>query len=420
MSLSYTTAAGMSSALTVSLLLVVALADSGHSTRRTLRSRLNPDCDETCRGRNVTTLHLSADGPNDTLHYLWDFIGNPSVLLALTPPSTSLDISWKDYLARRGNSFNFSEKPTYSFGVIINKIIEFNDVNDTALIDTADEANTNILHLEYFNWQRVSLTQNSEFVYLDMEGNSYNDTAKNISRYGSIKLSLRGFCTLDHSDIVPHMLHTENSTQIDIILDHMQTNETFSNSRFAIELLVVGGGDPEILMFVDPKKSLDDEHTPGIFEIVEVRTPPYREVNSGQLNGGAYLQWRPVSYDSASRDVTSSTETMQYSPKKVSNYESAVKNSMLYCYYGNVTNLLLQKLTISLGSRGDGFYKKTNYLTWTFMVGYGTPPEERFSSLVIMIISIGLGLPLFIMVITGLYLCIRRMPKRHDNVYLSR
>ncbi|XP_029662447.1 glycosylated lysosomal membrane protein B-like [Formica exsecta] len=420
MSLSYATAAGMSSALTVTLLLVVVLADLGYSTRRTLRLKLNPDCDDICRERNGTTLHLSADGPNDTLHYLWDFIGTPSVLLALTPPSTSLNISWEDYLARRENSLHFSEAPTYSFGVIINKIIEFNDVNDTALINTADVANTNILHLEYFNWQRVSLTQNSDYIYLDMEGNNYNDTAKHISRFGSIKLSLRGFCTLDHSNTVPHMLHTENSTQIDIILDHMQTNETFSNSRFAIELLVVGGGDPEVLMFVDPKKSLDDEHTPGIFEIVEVRTPPYRELDT--LNSGAYLQWRPVSYDSASRDVTSSTETMQYPPRKIiSNYTSAVENSMLYCYYGrNVTNLLQQKLMISLGSKGDGFYKKTNYLTWTFIIGYGTPPEERFSSLVIMIISIGLGLPLLIMVITGLYLCIRRMPKRHGNVYLSR
>jgi len=54
---------------------------------------------------------------------------------------------------------------------------------------------------------------------------------------------------------------------VDIILDHIQTNQTFSNSRFAIELLAVGGGDPEIPMFVDPKKSLDDEHTPGIFEV---------------------------------------------------------------------------------------------------------------------------------------------------------
>lgn len=75
------------------------------------------------------------------------------------------------------------------------------------------------------------------------------------------------------------MLHTENSTQIDIILDHMQTNETFSNSRFAIELLVVGGGDPEILMFVDPKKSLDDEHTPGIFEVMNYRRLLFQSIH---------------------------------------------------------------------------------------------------------------------------------------------
>lgn len=68
--------------------------------------------------------------------------------------------------------------------------------------------------------------------------------------------------------MVPHMLHTENSTQVDIILDGIQTNGKFSKSRFAIELLVVGSGDPEIPMFVDPKKSLDDEHTPGIFEVI--------------------------------------------------------------------------------------------------------------------------------------------------------
>lgn len=67
--------------------------------------------------------------------------------------------------------------------------------------------------------------------------------------------------------MVPHMLHTENSTQVDIVLDHIETNKTFNSSRFAIELLVIGKGDPEIPMFVDPKKSLDDEHTPGIFEV---------------------------------------------------------------------------------------------------------------------------------------------------------
>lgn len=79
---------------------------------------------------------------------------------------------------------------------------------------------------------------------------------------------LMGFCSLDHSEFMPHMLHTENSTQVDIILDHLQTNKSFTNSRFAIELLVVGEGNPEVPMFINPKKSLDDEHTPGIFDVM--------------------------------------------------------------------------------------------------------------------------------------------------------
>lgn len=100
------------------------------------------------------------------------------------------------------------------------------------------------------------------------------------------------------------------------------------------------------------------------FQVVEVRTPPYNKLD-GALFSGAYLQWRPVSYSHPSRDVTSSTETIQYPPKKVFNHTSAIENSMLYCYYGSkVDNLLLQKLMISLGMKGDGFYKKTHYSTW--------------------------------------------------------
>jgi len=94
------------------------------------------------------------------------------------------------------NSLAFIYSTLNNTKYIILQIIEFNDVNDTALIDTADVTNTNVLHSEYFNWRLVSLLQNSEFVSLDMEGNSYHDTAKNISRYGSIKLSVKYFAAL--------------------------------------------------------------------------------------------------------------------------------------------------------------------------------------------------------------------------------
>ncbi|XP_076238185.1 glycosylated lysosomal membrane protein [Calliopsis andreniformis] len=397
------------------LLLSVGTLELGYCAERTLRSWVNPDCGELCKDTNLTTVYLRADSPNDTLHYLWDFRGNPSVLLALTSPSTFLNIKWEDFLAKRKNSITFSEEPAYTFGVVINKIIEFNDINDTALINIANIVNTNILHPMFFHWNLKKISKNNEYVTLDMEGNYYNDASMNISRQGTVKLSLSGFCSLEHSEVLPHMLHTENSTQIDIILDNVQTNKSFSNSRFAIELLVVGGGNPEIPVFINPKKSLDDEHTPGIFEVVEVRTPPYKSMYDFRTEG-AYLQWRPISYTTTSRDISESTEVIQYPPLQVPNHTDAIKDTMLYSYYGDKANdLLTQRIIVSVGMAGDGFYKKTYYSTWTFLVGYGTPPSERFSPLVIMIVLIGFGVPLLAFALTGLYFSVRKLSTRSNN-----
>lgn len=63
------------------------------------------------------------------------------------------------------------------------------------------------------------------------------------------------------------MLHSENATQIEFIFDNLETNSTFGRSRFAIELVMVSESTPNVTMAIDSKKSLDDEHTPGIFEV---------------------------------------------------------------------------------------------------------------------------------------------------------
>ncbi|XP_026669452.1 glycosylated lysosomal membrane protein A-like [Ceratina calcarata] len=340
----------------VSLFLFVALIVCGRCTQRSLRSWMNPDCGVRCQEKNITTVYLRADGPNDTLHYLWDFDGNPSVLLALTSTSAYLNISWDDYLAKKRNSVTFTEEPAYTFGVVLNKIIEFNDVNDTGLININNIVNTNTLYPMFFQWDRKNLVQNNDFVSLNMEGSHYNDTAMDITRNGSVKLTVN--------------------------VNYIINSYSFS------------------------------------FQIIEVRTPPSKSMDN-YLSEGAYLQWKPVSYTTVARDTTSSTETIQYPPIKVSNHSSAIANTMLYRYYGdNVEKLLTQRIIVSLGMQGDGFYKRTYYSTWTFLIGYGTPPNEQFSFLVIMILSIGLGLPLIIFFATGIYLCVRKMSRRSSQ-YIS-
>ncbi|XP_074105584.1 glycosylated lysosomal membrane protein [Cotesia typhae] len=377
---------------------------------RVLKYELNPGCGRVCDEKSLTTLHLKAEGPNDTLHYLWDFVGNPSVLLAVTSPAAKLNIEWDKYLTRQPKSINFTEEPIYTFGLVIQKIIEFNDVYDKATIDNVRNEDINILNPEYFNWTRKNSIKSNQFVELDMIGQNYTDPElNNITRAGNIEIILNGFCTLEHSDVIPHMLHSENSTQIDFIINHLRTNSSFNKSRFGLELMVVSEGDSSSRMSIDTKKSLDDEYTPGIFETIEMRTP---ENNKNKFRGSGYLQWRPVSYLTSHRDVTASTETTFYN---IINCSNITNNSILYAFYGDSNNLLINKVNVTIGSSGDGFYKKTNYATWTFLVGYGNPPGEQFSYLVILIISIGVGLPVLIMSIAGIYICIRRLPRRESS-----
>lgn len=87
-----------------------------------LKFDLNPGCGKVCDEKNLTIFHLQANGPNDTLHYLWDFIGNPSVLLAVTSTTAKLNINWDDYLVRKINSINFTEQPIYTFGLLVEKV----------------------------------------------------------------------------------------------------------------------------------------------------------------------------------------------------------------------------------------------------------------------------------------------------------
>lgn len=70
----------------------------------------------------VTLIHISADGSNDTLHYIWDFTGKPSILMALTPINTTVAINWNAYMSNELNSIKFSSKPKYSASFVLNRV----------------------------------------------------------------------------------------------------------------------------------------------------------------------------------------------------------------------------------------------------------------------------------------------------------
>lgn len=62
----------------------------------------------------------------------------------------------------------------------------------------------------------------------------------------------------------PHLLHTANSSQVDIILNNFHT--TFNKSRFAVEFIIYSS-TTDLNYTSTVKKTDDDENTPGEFRV---------------------------------------------------------------------------------------------------------------------------------------------------------
>lgn len=95
---------------------------------------------------------------------------------------------------------------------------------------------------------------------------------------------LKCFASVDHGVDFPHLLHSENSTEFDLVLDGLRVNSSFQSARFAAEFVMVSEESKykNQSLTVHSKKSLDDEHTPGIFEIVEIASPKSFMANEGK------------------------------------------------------------------------------------------------------------------------------------------
>ncbi|PSN45259.1 hypothetical protein C0J52_10341 [Blattella germanica] len=385
---------------------------------RKLTTSHNPGCEGSiCNAFKV--IYIRADGPNDTIHHLWDFTQKPTIFIAATSISSKLVISWNQFEEGINKTVMFTEEPVYSFGIVLDKIWEYNDVNDTGLLNRSNTSKNyvQILHMENFNWTlpnspKINDTYRLE---LNMEASNYLSADSISVVRGKVIVVLTAFGYLDHSELLPHLLHSANCTQVDLVLDDLKTNSTFSNSRYAVDVLLASNDKANSTAIIDPKKSLDDEHSPGVFTLVDLQTPM---ASSGR---GGYLQWRPVAYIAQERDITNSTEINSYGILDVKNHTVELNKTLLYEYYSSsVDNFLVQSTTLSFGLKEDGFYKKTNFTSWTFMMGYGKPPEEGFSLLVILVISIGLGLPALLIILSGIIVMVRRISMKKDDLFLNR
>lgn len=109
-------------------------------------------------------------------------------------------------------------------------------------------------------------------------------------------------------------------------------------------------------------KTLDDEHTPGIFQTNELILPGNDPNITEQQS---YIQWRPVVYTTISRELSESTGVVVQKSVKATEIGQHLNKTLLYILYGDdLQQYFVRKVNVTFGFPHDGFYKKTKYHAW--------------------------------------------------------
>ena len=155
----------------------------------------------------------------------------------------------------------------------------------------------------------------------------------------------------------PKTKYTLNSTVVDVILENFNFSAVGKNGRVAIEMVMLNGQEVNESS-TRQATSLDDEYTPSVF-----RTWEYYFNNENQ----AYLQWKPISYQSRDRKSTKSQEATLKFPtgNAIHVLDDQVPRGLASALF-NSTDTLLNGITLYMviGTGGDDNYVSPSYVTW--------------------------------------------------------
>ncbi|XP_029282013.1 glycosylated lysosomal membrane protein [Cottoperca gobio] len=372
-----------------SLLSVFSLSESwfsGEASRRKLSVELNPGWPSPAPpGGDL--LHVRAVGDNNTLHFLFCSQGAPTLLLVHTNTSSStVNVDWTQFLSRNvSGSLKVEPESSvlYSTAVIFSRLWEYDDVNDTA------EPTSDLFppyELQNFTWSRFNLSG----------PNALLCGATTTFANGSLCLQLSVFDSEGRGPSLPRLLHTANSSQLGVWLDGVLPRAT--RSRFLLELQAVGGVYP--LSRVEVHRSIDDEFTPSIFKVSQ-----WVSSVNGSSDVLGFLQWKPVAYRQSVPALEDATPCRHSDPRPQSGEAVASASGLIRAFYAEPEAF---GLNVSFGLAGDPFYNSTKFLSWTVLLGSGSPPVDSFSPLVLAMMAVGLGTPMILLLLGGVCVCVRK------------
>ncbi|KAF7645329.1 hypothetical protein LDENG_00206410 [Lucifuga dentata] len=359
------------------------------TSRRKLSFELNPGLNASISPLppGVDLLHVRALGDNDTLHFLLCSLRAPALLLIHTNTSSSLQVDWPKFLSSN-NSGSLKVEPEssvlFSSSLTFSRLWEFDDRNDTAVTECLFPP----FHLQNFTWSGVNLKGASASLCGADRSPSFSN--------GSLCLQFSAFDSEGRDNNWPRLLHNANSAQLRVWLHGLLPRTAYS--RFQLELQVVGGAYP--LSRVDVLRSIDDEFMPSIFKVSQWVSSVNR---SSEVSG--FVQWKPVAFRRSDPALEDATPCRHLTPQLLS--PAPETSGLIRAFYGSEPETF--GLNVTFGIAGEPFYNATQFLSWTLLMGVGSPPLDSFSPLVLSIMAVGLGTPLLLFLLGGIGVCFHRL-----------
>ncbi|XP_060108950.1 glycosylated lysosomal membrane protein [Heteronotia binoei] len=385
------------------LWLVGSLARDPAGYRRKVSLEYNPGSNSSANN----LLHIQAVGHNDTIHYVWSTIGAPTVLLVYTgSPNSTLHVNWTKLLSPFSSGAIHVEPTSsvlYSTAVIFTKVFEYNGANTSDLFKVPMDEFYPTYNLANFTWESLGGKINETMLTATFQGVSSNP--HEAFGNGSISFQVTAYEESGRDTRLPHLFHTANCSKVNFVMNGVPPRG--NHSRFALEIVTVE--EREEHKRLESLRSIDDEYTPTIFEMAQLVSVPQ---NHSTMS--SFFQWKTTAYSSR-RPERADTIHCQYYTLQTTNC-TVPRPSIAHAYFGEEleSHHGVAGINISFGSEDSEAYEERRYLSWSALIGFGEPPEDTFSTLVIAILAVGLGTPV-VLLVAGSITVLFKQKKRYSE-----
>ncbi|KAJ1081146.1 hypothetical protein NDU88_001329 [Pleurodeles waltl] len=382
----------------------------GGAAEEGYKRKVHIEFNSTYKGTTVNLLHIRAVGLEDTVHYVWSTMGVPTMLLVHTNSAHSmLHLNWTKLVSSspfKAIQIEPSTSVQHATALMFTRVFEYYDGNNTADFTHISKPNFYPAYdLEYLVWEHGDWIFNASTRTAVFRGANASDSSH--FQNGSISFQVTAFDSTGRENVPPSLLHTANSSKIEFRIEGVTPRGNFS--RFGLEMVMLErkGG----FKTMKSVQTIDDEYTPTIFKMAQMLSHAENKSHTQ-----SFMQWKAVAYSSpmARRDEAL---PCQYYDLQDQNGTLNMARTIAQAYFGEnlQENHIIQALNISFGIADGDFYDNTHYLSWSSLIGIGSPPEESFSIMVICIMAVALGSPVLLLLVGGLVVFIWK--KKHYSEY---